>query len=349
MPRFEAGGLAAFVGQILVAVGAPPEKGRLVADALVDANLSGHDSHGVIRVAEYVAAVRNGAILPRSEPRVTAETATTLAIDGGHGFGQVVAMWTMDRLLEKGKRQGMAAGGISNCGHIGRLGAYVQSAAKHGFVALAFVNGGGSEPRVAPFGGRKAVLGTNPLAAAVPAGNGTPIVIDFSTAAVASGKIRTIRDEGGQLPDGWIIDRLGRPSRDPKDYYAGGALLPAAGHKGYGLAILAEAMGGLLSGAGSPTLSGWGAATTNGVLFWVLDVRTFQPLEKFCTDVAALGNVIKATPAMDPNGAVLLPGEPELLARTARTALGIQLPKATWEGLAQVAADLGVSGAPVAL
>jgi len=346
MPLLNAGELAIFVDQILRAAGTPAAHSMVVSKSLVEANLAGHDSHGVIRVKEYLKAIRVGTIIPKAEPQIANETNTTLMVDGGRGFGQVVADWTTERLLVKAAEHGMAAGGIFNCGHIGRLGSYVQQAAEKGFVALAFVNGGGSEPRVAPYGGQRAVLGTNPIAAGIPAAEGAPVVIDFSTAAVASGKIRVATDKGEMLPSGWIIDRDGKSSCDPRDYYDGGALLPAAGHKGYGLAVLVEALGGLLSGAGSPTLAGWGSATTNGVMIWVLDVRRFQPLERFRADVESLGAVLRAVPPTDPEYPVMIPGEPELRTAAERRTRGVVLPSSTWDGIVEAAMQLNVGGTP---
>lgn len=343
MPLLNAQELAVFVDKILQGAGTPAAQSKLVSESLVEANLAGHDSHGVIRLKEYLNAIRVGTIMPSAQPKITSETSTTIKVDGGRGFGQVVAAWTTEQLLAKAAVHGMAAGGIFNCGHIGRLGSYVQHAADQGFVALAFVNGGGSEPRVAPFGGRRAALGTNPIGAAVPAALGSPIVIDFSTAAVASGKIRVAKDKGEMLPPGWVIDREGRPSCDPRDYYDGGALLPAAGHKGYGLAVLVEIIGGLLSGAGSPTLSGWGAATTNGVMIWVLDVRRFRPLEEFRTEVESLGKVLKSIPSSDLLNPVLMPGEPELKSAAERRTKGVLLPASTWKEILEAAKFMKVS------
>lgn len=347
MPILNSGDLAIFVEQILQAAGTPDTYSKIVAESLVEANLAGHDSHGVIRLKEYLKAIRDGVIIPQAAPNIAHETSTTIKVDGGRGFGQVVATWTTDRLLAKAGEHGMAAGGIYNCGHIGRLGSYVQQAAEKGFIALAFVNGGGSEPRVAPYGGRTAVLGTNPIAAAIPAAEHASVVLDFSTAAVASGKIRVAKDKGEMLPPGWIVDREGRPSCDPKDYYDGGALLPAAGHKGYGLAILVEALGGLLSGAGSPTLSGWGASTSNGVMIWVLDVRRFQSLGKYRAEVESIGAILRAVTPIDLGNPVMMPGEPELRTAVERRTKGIMLPSSSWNGILEAAKLLKVPNVPL--
>lgn len=342
MPTVDPSDLRVLAANIFRAFGASEAGAQRVAESLVEANLVGHDSHGVMRIKEYVDAIRQKRIAPNAEPKIIRETVTTLSVDGGYGFGQVIAAWTMERLVEKAKSANLAAASIVRCGHIGRLGAYVTWAAERGYIGLAFANGGGSEPRVAPHGGRRPVFGTNPLAAAIPCGKAPPIVVDFSTAAVASGKIRVAKAKGELLPEGWILDREGRPSRRPDDYYEGGMLLPAAGHKGYGLALLVEVLAGILTGAGSPTLDGWGVGTTNGVFFLVLKVSAFLPLAEFMERVVRLGEVVKAVPAANPNNAVLLPGEPEARTKGSRQSDKVEIPEATWQIIQGVARSVGV-------
>ncbi len=341
MPTLNVTEIRALAVKIFCAAGASTLIAEEVADSLVEANLTGHDSHGIIRIKEYIEAIRHGRIIPGAEPRILEESATTLKVDGGGGFGQVVASRTMARLMEKASVANLAAATILQCGHIGRLGAYVQRAAERGYVAFAFVDGGASEPRVAPYGGCRPVLGTNPIAAAVPSLGLGPIVIDFSTAAAASGKIRLAKSKGQLLPEGWILDRAGSPSRQPKDYYEGGMLLPAAEHKGYGLALLVEVLGGILSGAGSPVLDGWGVATTNGVFLLALKVEAFVPLPHFLSQVARLGDAVKAVPPIKVGGKVLLPGEPEESRRAERLATGIDIDESTWQSVQTLARNAG--------
>ena len=199
----------------------------------------------------------------------------------------------------------------AGCAHVGRAGAYPELAAEQGLVALAFVSGGGTQPRVAPYGGRRPVFGTNPLAAAVPLPGSPPVVIDFSTAAVASGKIRVLRDRGEALPEGWILDAEGRPSTSAADYYDGGMLLPAAAHKGYGLCLLVELLAACLTGAGSVGVPDSGYRLGNGMFLQAFDVGAFMPLEEFAARAGALTDMVRATPPAEGYDAVLLPGDPE--------------------------------------
>lgn len=342
MPVLQGGYLKQLASAIFHAAGVNLQKAQAVADSLVEADLAGHESHGVIRVKEYLKDLAAGRIQAAAEPRVLRETATTLVVDGGWGFGSTTATWTMQQLIAKAQEQNLAAGGLFRCGHIGRIGVYPALAAEHGMVAFAFVNGGGAEPRVAPFGGSRPVFGTNPLAAAIPVADSAPVVVDFSTAVVASGKIRVARDRGEQLPQGWILDRQGRPSVRPADYYDGGMLLTAAGHKGYGLSLLIEALGGLLTGAGSLLVPESGYQVGNGVFFLALRIDAFRPLDEFTAQMKTMGEAIHGTPPILPGEQVMLPGEPESRTRARRLLDGVPVADETWKGLQDAAKSLGV-------
>ncbi len=265
MPRLTAEELRDATAAVFRAAGAQDEDAATVAAALVDAELSDHPSHGLIRVVEYLRHIREGAIVPEAQPEIVEDRGAALVVDGNWGFGQVVATRATEWLIERTREHGSGAVAIRRCAHVGRAGAYPELAAEQGLVALAFVSGGGMQPRLAPYGGRRPVFGTNPLAAAVPLPGSPPVVIDFSTAAVASGKIRVLRDRGEALPEGWIQDAEGRPSTSAADYYDGGMLLPAAAHKGYGLCLLVELLAACVTGAGSVGVPDSGYRLGNGM------------------------------------------------------------------------------------
>lgn len=345
MPVFQAPYLQGLAQAVFEAAGAKPAVAMTVAEFLVEADLMGHDSHGIIRIPEYLKEMKTGKISPNSEPGIVRETATTMQVDGKWGFGQIVATWTVERLASKANEAAVAAATIAHCGHIGRVGAYPEMLARRGLIGFAYVNGGGNEPRVAPFGGRKPIFGTNPLAAALPVTGRPPIVLDFSTAVVASGKIRVARDRGEVLPDGWILDREGRPSRDPKDYYSGGMLVPAAGHKGYALSLFVEALGGVLSGAGTLLLPESGYRGGNGVFLVAVNPGAFRPVDEFAADMRGLAQAVKGTPAAPGTAEVLLPGEPEEKNKQQRLREGIPVADATWKAVTDAAKSVGVSPA----
>jgi LDH2 family malate/lactate/ureidoglycolate dehydrogenase len=343
VPRLTADELRDAATAVFRAAGARDEDAATVAAALVDAELCGHPSHGLIRVSEYLRQIRDGIIAPSAQPEIVEDHGATLVVDGHWGFGQVVATRATEWLIERTQQHGSAAVAIRGCAHVGRAGAYPEMAAERGQVALAFVSGGGTQPRLAPFGGSRAAFGTNPVAAAVPLPGSPPIVIDFSTAAVASGKIRVLRDRGEALPEGWIIDAEGRPTTSADDYYNGGMLLPAAAHKGYGLSLLVELLAACLTGAGSVGVPDSGYRLGNGMFMQAFDVAAFMPLQDFAARAVALTEMVRATPPAEGYDAVLLPGDPERLAASERAAEGVEVAASTWEGIVSEAAGLGVA------
>jgi LDH2 family malate/lactate/ureidoglycolate dehydrogenase len=295
------------------------------------------------RVAEYLGQIRDGAIVPDAQPEVVGDRGATFVVDGNWGFGPCIAKRATEWLIERTLEHGSGAVGIRKCGHVGRAGSYAELAANRELVALCFVNGGGTKPRVAPYGGGRPVFGTNPVAAAVPIPGEDPIVLDFSTAVVASGKIRVLRDRGEPLPDGWILDREGRPSNDPADYYDGGVLLPAADHKGYALCLLVELLAGCLTGAGSLAVPASDYQVGNGVFIQAIDVSTFMSLEEFGVLARSLVDTVRSTPPAAGFDEVLLPGDPERRSAAARTAEGVDVAESTWGAITEAASDLGVS------
>ncbi len=342
MVLIQAETLADFVGRILQAAGGTKRVALLVANSLVKSNLAGHDSHGVVRVPQYLDTIDAGELHPLAEPIVVRETATTTLVDAMHGFGQVAARFAMEKTIRKAQTQGLAATGLFNCNHIGRLGEWVQLSADRELVGLAFCNGGRPGGLVTPYGGSGRALGTNPIAAAVPIAGRPPVIIDFSTSVVAEGKVRVARNQGRPIPVGWVQDTRGRPSTDPADLYAGGTLLPIAGHKGYGLSLLVELLGGMLTGQGCPGLPGY-TVLKNGVLFIVLAIEPFRSPEDFLKDSSALCELVKSVTPAPGFDEVLLPGEPEQRTAARRQAVGIPVDGTTWSQLTTAAAEFGVA------
>ncbi|MBV9465795.1 MAG: Ldh family oxidoreductase [Solirubrobacterales bacterium] len=342
MFRSTADELRALTAAIFRAAGAQHDDAELVAASLLDAELCGHQSHGLIRVPEYLRQIREGLIVPDAQPRIVKDGAATLVVDGSWGFGQLVARRATDWVCERAHQHGVAAVGIHRCGHVGRVGSYPQLAADQGLVALAFVNGGGAEPRVAPHGGSRPLFGTNPLAAAVPIPDAAPVVVDFSTAVVASGKIRVLRDRGEPLPEGWVLDSEGRPTTRAEDYYDGGMLLPAAEHKGYGLCLLIELLAGCLTGAGSVALPESGYRLGNGMFLQAVDPGAFVGVERFGALASALAEAVAGTPPASGYERVMLPGEPERARAREAAERGIEISDGLWRALGDAAAELGV-------
>lgn len=335
--------------RVFEAAGAPKDTARQVADHLVDANLAGHDSHGLLRVADYVRHVRGGQIRPAAAPEVTRSTTVAALVDGGWGFGQPAANFGIDRACDAASSSGVGLAAVVRAYHLGRVGAYMERAAARGFVALAWLGGFGTERGAVPYGGARAAFGTNPLAAAFPTTTaGEQVLVDIATTGAAAGKIMVLADKGESAPEGWLVDAEGRPTTDPRDFAHGGALLPVGGHKGYGLAVLAELLAQTLTGADETGEEGGGGGVYRraGGLFLALDPGLFRAAETTRAAAGELVDRVRAIPPAPGFERVLIPGDPERLSRGQRLRHGIALPAATWRGFREAAASVGVEVEP---
>lgn len=323
---------------LLVSCGTPDGHASIVADGLVNANLAGHDSHGVLRLPGYLAGVEQQHVMPQNPPRLVSTSGATAIVDANHGWGQP-AMWLATETLSDLAREfGVAAAVVQNSYHIGRAAPYVEWLAERGIVALAMAN---AAPAVAPFGGSKRVLGTNPIAWAVPRSEDKPPVsFDVATAGIAEGKLRVARAKGMPVPEGNVIDHEGRPTTDPHDFYAGGALLPFGGHKGSGFSLLAQFLGRGLAGMNPSAYDG--PRGVNGPLIIAIDVSRFADPADFRSEIEAQCELVTECPPREGVVAVQLPGEPELDTREERLRDGVPLPDATWHELRDLAAQQGV-------
>ncbi len=341
MPILQPVPLADYTSRIFQAAGVPKMTADLVGQSLVAANLAGHDSHGVIRIMQYLRQIDEGELRPQATPEIERETAVMALLNGHRCFGQLGAKVAIETGINKARENAVATVGLKHSGHVGRLGEWVGLAAEAGLIALAYANGGRSSGLVAPFGGAERRMGTNPIAVAIPLENRAPLLLDFATSAVAEGKVRVALNSGKPIPEGWALDKTGAPTMNPADLYDGGMLLPAAGHKGYSLALLSDFLGGILTGAGGPGLPG--SILGNGVLFVALNIEAFRPLADFFADGTHITDRIKATKPASGFDEVLLPGEPEARSAQARQEDGIPLDEITWSQIVEVARKLSVA------
>ncbi len=333
--------LEATGARMFAAMGAPEGDAAWIATLLVRANLRGHDSHGVIRIPQYWQWVKKGDVNPKSPVTVTAETPVTARLDGGRGFGQVVARRGMALAIAKAKAAGLSAVGLSHTSHVGRLADYCEMAAQSGLIGMLWVNAVHGL-NVAPWGGAARRLGTNPHAVGVPGAGGPAMILDFATSVVAEGKMRVKKNRKQQAPLGWFIDAQGRPATDPEVFYGDppGSLLTAGEHKGYGLSLAVEILGGILSGSGS---AGPGPGLfQNGTLMVCLDIERFLPAADFHTQVAALFGWVKSAPLAQGSSEILIPGEPEARLEAERRKNGIPIDEETWAQIEATAKELGV-------
>jgi uncharacterized oxidoreductase len=339
MPQVHADELRGLARDILIGIGSEPDSAQEVADSLVAANLAGHDSHGVLRLVGYCGSVRSGDVQAAAQPVELSRRGATAQIDGAWGWGQPAMRMATDAAIDLAREYGLGAAIVRRCYHVGRVAPYVERVARAGMVGIAMLNAG---PAVAPYQGRKRVLGTNPVAWAVPRGEGKePLSFDVATAGVAEGKLRVARAKGEQVRPGLLVDAEGKPTQNPDDFYAGGALLPFGDHKGYGFSVMAQVIGRAL--VGMDTTSFTGPRGANGPLIIALDVSPFVPLETFEAEVEAQCDLIASCPPGEGYDCVLLPGDPEIANRQQREAEGIPVPERTWSELLALAEELGVS------
>jgi uncharacterized oxidoreductase len=344
VPTFSADRLHSFARTLFQAGGIPADEAGVIARSLVDANLAGHDSHGVIRVLQYLKALDDGIMKTGVPLKILKETPAVLVADGQWGFGQVQAHRLLERLIPRTHTVGVAAGTLQHCGHIGRLGEYGEVAARQGLAFLATVNNHGFGRAVAPPGGIEGKIGTNPLCLAVPGKE--PIVLDIGTSVCAEGKVRVAFNKGEQLPEGWLLDGQGQPTTDPGTFYRQpyGTILPLGGsqaYKGFGIGLLLDMLAGGLSGApcSRPEI---GPLSANAVLFVLFDPTSFAGVEHFRTEITTLANNVRSTTPIVSGTEIQLPGDPERRARAKRQRDGIPLDEGTWGQLTELAARLGV-------
>jgi uncharacterized oxidoreductase len=333
--------------RLLAAAGAAEPDAAVVADHLVDANLAGHDSHGVGMLPQYLRAIRGGLLDPRAHAALEDRGGAVLAADGRRGFGQVVAREAIAAAMERARATGVAVVALRNAFHVGRVGAYGEQAAAAGLASLHFANVVGHGPVVAPFGGTRARLSTNPVCVALPgAGGAEPFVLDFATSALALGKIRVALNRGERLPPGVLVDHRGLPTTDPATMFPEprGAILPFGLHKGYGLALACELLAGALAGGGTlATVAPEPGRIGNNLLSFVLDPARLPGAGALGTELPAAIGYVKGSPPADPAAPVLVAGEPERASRARRLAAGIPIERATWEELVEAGRSLGIA------
>jgi uncharacterized oxidoreductase len=324
--------------EVAVAAGTPPDIALAVTESLIEANLAGHDSHGILRLPWYVHSIREGTLHAAARPAVINRSGATAVVDGALGWGQPAARMAAQTAVALAAESGVGAVTIVRCNHIGRLGEYVASMARAGMIGIALCN---SSPVVAAYGGYRPVLGTNPLAWAVPrTADLPPVVLDFASSIVAEGKLRVARAKGEALPPGYIVDAAGTPSLDPADFYADGALQTFGLHKGSGLSVMIELMARGLAGV---DLSQTEHRGHNGTLMLALRIDSFAVEQQFFGASERLFGQIGSSPPAAGFDSVQLPGDPELRMREQRIVDGIPLAQSTWDEIVALADELGVS------
>ncbi len=252
MPTIPHDPLRKLTQSLLEHAGSLPAEARDVADHLVDANLVGHDSHGVLRMHDYLSWVRAGMVLPNRELKVVFDTDLLAIADGQLGYGQRIGIQAVRLGIDKCQANGVSLVALRNCAHLGRVGHWAEMAAAEGLVSLHFVSTNGFGVLVAPFGGAERRLSANPMSVGIPRGSASPLILDISTCAIAEGKIKVARNQKKRVPEGCIVNAEGQATTAAEEFYADppGSILPMGGHKGYGLSLCVELLAGALTGNG---------------------------------------------------------------------------------------------------
>ncbi len=327
---------------IFFALGSPEEEARTEARIIVDSNLTGHDSHGVNLVPSYVKSIKAKVLVPGAPIKIEKETASTARVDGNWNLGHVVAKRSMEIAIEKAKKTDIAIVVARRLGHIGRVGTYPEMAAKAGFIGFACCSMGGGLGEVAAFGGYKRAIGTNPMSWAFPTDMDGPVLLDMATSVVAAGKVRIARSREEKIPEHWVLDKDGKPTTNPNDFFNDGALQPLggllSGHKGYGLAMVVESLCGPLSrdgfaGQNKPQFS-------NSSTYIAINPEAFVPLDTYKQEIAELVKNMKAQKTLPGVKAVQMPGDKEINGRKEHGAHGIDVEVSTWTALKDIVKEL---------
>lgn len=354
MPNIDAAALENFVAEIFVRTGCSPAEGARIGKYLVGANLTGHDSHGVARVPRYVKWKQDGLLIADQTVKRVVDTPALTILDGQFGFGQTIAPQAVAIGIEKSKAMGLSAVGLRHSGHVGRVGEWAEMAAASGIVSIHFVNVAGSV-LVAPFGGTERRFSTAPVCIGIPRTGQEPVILDFATSLVAEGKALVASQGGKPLPHDALIGPDGGMSGDPKllygDYGTGlardntkgqGAIRAFGEHKGSGLALMCELLGGALTGNGA---SAFEKRWSQGMFSIYVDPAQADPEEFFPAEVTRFLGFVKSAEPAQADAPVLVPGEPELRMRKSRRENGIPLPDDTLAALNAAAKSVGLDRA----
>jgi hydroxycarboxylate dehydrogenase B len=343
-----AANLHAAICAIVCRAGSSEVEARLVADQLVEANLAGHDSHGVGIIPRYAASLQSGSLRPNQHVSLVHDAGPVLTLDGNQGYGQAIGFEAMELGIARARAHGTAIVGLANAHHLGRIGHWAEQCSRAGLVSVHFVSVR-ARPIVAPWGGRDARLGTNPFCVGVPRRDEDPLILDFATSRVAQGKTRVAYNRGEPMPPGTLIDDRGDPTTDPRYSVVQpyGAILPLGEHKGYGLALLCEILGGALTGGETMHDGEERPYILNGMLTILIDPERMATAGNLAAEATALVDFVTASPPADGVDRIRIPGEPERESRRARMASGIPIDPATWAEVLDAAEQLGLPRAEV--
>lgn len=342
--KFDWEKLQQFCYEILVKAGVSEDRANIVAESLIEADLRGVDSHGVVRTDIYLKRIEQGMMDPNSNIHITSENDSTALVDGNNNFGSVVGTEALNVALEKAKSSGISVVGVKHSNHFGTGAYYAAKAIEQGIILLVVSNASQTMP---PTGGIRPFIGTNPLAVGVPSGKEVPFILDMATSVVARGKIIVSAQKGESIPEGWAIDKEGNPTTDANAALAG-SVLPLGGPKGYGISMLIDILAGVLTGAGfgkyvNNMYENWEEPQNVGHLFIAIDINRFIPLDLFKERMDQYIQEIKAEPKAPGVEEIFIPGELEYRRSEERKKNGIELPLKVFDELNAIGQKYGVN------
>jgi hydroxycarboxylate dehydrogenase B len=342
---FKAEPLTRAIEAIALAGGSEPAEARLVAENLVTANLTGHDSHGIGMMPRYVEALLEGGLHPNRRVEVKLDAASLLALDGGAGYGQSIGLQATRMAIERARKHGVSITALGNSHHLGRIGHWAEMAVAENLISIHFVNVQ-SFARVAPFAGADRRFGTNPVCIGIPLPGEPPFVLDMATSAVAQGKLRVAHNKKAKIPRGWLIDDNGNPTEDPRWGVMAplGAMLTFGEHKGYGLAVACELLGGALTGGGVTDYDNkTQRRVLNGMISIVIDPARLGTEQAFKKDAKSFLAWLRSSRPAPGHDRVRIAGEPERETRAVRERDGIPVDEETWKEIHAAAVKLKLS------
>lgn len=324
---------------IFRAQGALYEDAEFLVDSLLEANLTGHDSHGVQYYTRYSERIQQGYIKVQNEPEIVKETRSTALVDGKWSFGQKTAIKVAKTVVQKTRDNMVSAVGAFNCNHIGRIGYYTEWAAMNDIITTFYVNVG--HPSVSVYNGLGKTFGTNPYSVSVPTDGETPFLVDYATSVVAAGKVSVAKSKKAKIPEHWIRDKYGRLTDNPSDLSDDGWLLPFGDYKGYGLQMVCELLGAVLTGSRTGLDGGQEPPSPNGIFMIGVNPEAFIGLDVFKKKAAQLIGGVKSVNATG-GRRVQVPGEPEKESKRNRLENGIPVPMETWNEIKELCVKLGI-------
>jgi LDH2 family malate/lactate/ureidoglycolate dehydrogenase len=343
--RYQAADIERFLASAFVALKVPEDDARAVAHLMVKADLYGHETHGTFRLRQYANRLRDGGMNPAATMKIAKETEATALVDGDNGLGHLSMKFATDVAIKKAEATGIGWVGVRNGNHAGPASLYVYPVVEHDMIGL--YGAVGSANHVPPFGGAELLLGTNPIAVAVPAGKSPPFVLDMATTVAASGKIRTLAQRGEPMPEGWMVDRDGKPLTDPKRQ-SEGFMLPIGGAKGYGLAMALGLLAGTLNGAafGKDVVDmtrDTATPTNTGQFIAAISITAFTDIDAFKAAADTVFETIRSSETLPGYDSIRIPGEhrPEIYEERSKN--GIPLHPNLVKALSEIAAELDIA------